>query len=203
MDATPLTIVPLKRNAPASVAMVTLCGMAASLLVNAIPNGTPAGPVIELGEKRKSRASTPRTTGATVGLGVGLAVGLAVGLTVGLGVGFAVGVSAGVDGRVGAGVAVGLGAAPDAAGGGVVATGDAVALGESVGEGPPFGAAVGARLTAALEADADAVVEDRGAPVRAALEAAPPHATGNRQMTTSSSPAAPCGGVRETGTAAL
>jgi len=203
MDATPLMIVPLKRNAPASVAMMTLCGMARSLLVNAIPNGTPAGPVIELGEKRKSRASMPRTTGATVGLVVGLAVALIVGLGVGLAVGVGAAVGADVGVRVGAGVAVGLGAAPDAAGGGVVATGDAVALGESVGEAPPFGAAVGARLTAALEADADAVAEGRGAPVRAALETDPPHAAGNRQMTTSSSPAAPCGGVRETGTAAL
>ena len=190
MDATPLVIVPLKRNAPASVATVTLWGTAASPFVNAIPNGTSAGPVIELGEKRKSRASMVSTTGATVGRGVGFGVGLSVGLGVGLAVG------------VGAGVAVGLGVAPDAAGGGVVATGDAVALGASVGEGAPVGAADGAVL-AAGDDDASPVADTTGEPIAEVLGTAAPHAATNMEAAIRSSPAAPARGVGGTGIAAL
>jgi len=209
MVATPLMIAPLNCSAPESVAIVTLWGMAASLLVNVIPNGTSAGPVIERGEKRKSRASMPRTTGAAVGLAVGMAV--ADGLTVGLGIGLAVGVGGGVGRgvgrgvgfRVGAAVAARLGVAPDAAVGRGVATGDAVALGELVGEGRPVGAAVGAALTAAVDADADDVAEVTGESVKVGPGADPPHATADRQMTTSNGTAAPCGRVRDTGIAAL
>lgn len=202
VDATPVMIAPLNCTAPAPVATVTLWGMAASLLVNRIPNGTPAGPSTELGEKRKSRASMARMTGATVGTGVGLAVGLTVGLTVGFGVGLAVGVGAGVGRRVGAGVAAGDGVSLGAVGDGVLATGDAVALGASVGEGRTVGEIVGATLAAAMDADADLATDETGATV-AALDADGPHAARDRPTTTSSSPAAPGRGVRETGIAAL
>ena len=82
-------IVPLNRSVPVSVAMVTLWGMASSALVKVMPNATPAGPVSELGENWKPRASIPRTTGAAVGPGVAFGVGLAV--FVGAGVGAGVG----------------------------------------------------------------------------------------------------------------
>src|SRR5688572_4445573 len=98
-------IAPANRDAPPCVAMVTLCGIAASALVNAIRNPTSAGAVSEAGLNRKSRASIAITTGSGVAGGVvGLGVGTGVGTGVGRAVGLAVGRTVGAAVRVGAGV---------------------------------------------------------------------------------------------------
>jgi len=201
MDATPLMIVPLNCNVPASVAMVTLWGMAASLLVNVSPNGTPARPVSEVGANTKSRASIMRTTGAAVGFGFG------VGLRVGLGVGSAVlvgdDVGAAVGFRVGAGVGARLGLAVASAGEGVAALGDAAALGSVVGECSSLAAVDGAMADAASDADEAATADGTSGSVGEGPDAEPPHAGMTRQQAMSSGPATLGSTVRETGIAAL
>lgn len=101
--ALPFTIFPEKRTAASSVTIVTLCGIAASALENAISKDTPAGTLSESGEKAKSFASTARTTDVAVGRGVGRGVGGGVGCRVGAGVESRVGVAL----SVGSGVTVG------------------------------------------------------------------------------------------------
>jgi hypothetical protein len=190
MDAMPVMIVPLKCNAPASVAMVTLCGMAASALVNATPNGVPAGPVSESGENRKSRASIERMTGAGVGRSVGGGVGFSVGWAVRVGDGD----GAGVGLRVGADVCVAVGLDADAAGDRVVA-GAVDALGAGVVAGPLVGAA-GARLTATVVDDGVGATDGTGESGGAAVGTEPPQAARNRTTAASRR-------IRVTGTAAL
>ena len=109
--ATPFTIFPEKRTTASGVAIVTLCGIAASAFENAISKATPAGTLSEFGEKAKSLASIARTTDVAVGLGVGRGVGRAVGRGVGMGVGRGVEIEVGVALRVGFGVPVGPGVA--------------------------------------------------------------------------------------------
>jgi hypothetical protein len=99
-----VTSFPLNASDP-PLPIVTLCGIAASALVNTIWKAAPARVLKAVGAKRKSRASMARRSGAAVGLAVGLGVGLAVGLAVGLGVGL------GVDAAVGPAVGVGVDAA--------------------------------------------------------------------------------------------
>ncbi len=146
-DAAPVTIVPENWDAPPWVAIATLCGIAESAFVKAIPNGTSAGAVSDAGANRKSRASMAITTGLgvggavglTVGAAVGRAVGAAVGLTVGAAVGLAVGPGVGAVVRVGAGVGCFVGdgdwagpwVAPGASAEGV--TGDGLAVAATVG----------------------------------------------------------------------
>jgi hypothetical protein len=126
--------------------IVTLCGIAASALVNSIPKARSAGALSAVGAKEKALASSARTTGFDVGRGVGFAVGFGVG--VGLRVGAGVEVDAGVD----VGASVGGGdrdsTASDLTGGGVeLAT-----------------APLGARLAVgAFTADGDAPIVSLGA----------------------------------------
>jgi hypothetical protein len=134
-DDTPVMSCPENRDVPEPVAIVTLCGMAASAFVKSIPNGLSAGAVSAEGENRKSRASISSVTGAAVGRGVGRGVGLGVGFGVGLVVGFAVGCSVGlgVGTGVGRGVGValghGVGVASGAGAGVAVRSGVGVAIG--------------------------------------------------------------------------
>ena len=111
--ATPVMIVPLKRETPSLVLISILCGIEASAFENTILNGAPAGALSEAGAKAKSFASTALITAIGVGRGVGFGVGA--GLVVGVGrrVGFGVGVGlgVGVGRRVGFGVAVSFGVA--------------------------------------------------------------------------------------------
>lgn len=142
---------PEKRDDPEPVAIVTLCGMAASAFLNAIVNGVPAGALKASGTNRNSCASMARVTGRGVGLGVGFGVGLDVGFGVGLGVGVAVGRAVGRD--VTADFAVGAGAA--------------------VADGVWMGAAVAAGLGPAdPAADAIGVLDGTDVPVGPGLEEA-------------------------------
>lgn len=135
IDETPVMIgVPEKRDAPASVAIVTLCGTDASALENAIPNDAPAGAPSDAGAKRKSLASRATMTGAGVGRGDGVGVGRGVGLGlgVGAGVGFGVGVGVGLGAAVTVGAAVGLRTTVAVAEGARVGLGSAAGAGEGV-----------------------------------------------------------------------
>lgn len=104
--ATPFTIFPEKRTTASGVAIVTLCGIAASAFENAISKATPAGTPSEFGEKAKSLASIALTTDVAVGRGVGRGVGTSVGRGVGRGV--RMGVGRGVEIEVGVALSVGL-----------------------------------------------------------------------------------------------
>jgi hypothetical protein len=183
-------ILPWNGSDPAGVAIATLWGIAASLLVRAILNGRAAGPASEAGAKSESLASIARTTGLAVGRGVGFgvgrsvgrAVGLAVGLVVGRAVGRAVGaavrVGAGVGSLVGAGVATALGLAADAGDG--EAVGDAVGITVAVGRAD--GLREGAALAAASDAEALGWMSTLG---EASLGTAPPQAAKSRHAGTS------------------
>lgn len=147
--ATPATLDPMNRNAPACVAIVTLWMMAASELVNAIRNAASDGAVRAVGLNRKSRASSAMTTGCGVGGGVGLAVGLGVGRGVGRAVGLVVGRTVGAAVRVGTGVGAFVDAAVGAAVGLAVGAGDGDGVTTTVAAGA--GLLDGAPLTAASD----------------------------------------------------
>lgn len=181
---------------------MTLCGIAASALVNAIWKGAPAGVLNADGTNRKSRASMARRAGAVVGLAVGVAVGLAVGFAVATVVGAAVGLAVGAAvGRV-VGVDVGPGpgveeAAALAAGGG---------LADAFVSGLRAGSPVGVDDASASEgiglADADADVDGMASPVAAAdPDATDAGAQPAAETTTSSRASNPR--ARATGIAAL
>lgn len=147
-------IMPEKSDAPAPVAIITLCGTPASAFENAILNAVSAGALRLAGEKAKSFASTARIGGAAVGLvvGAGVGVGLGVGFGVGLGVGFGVG--------CGTGVGVGVGAAVAA-----------VVTGSRLADGSACGAAEGVGLAGESVGGVDAAIDGAWTEARSVGEA--------------------------------
>jgi hypothetical protein len=142
-DETPVISWPAKRDVPEPVAIVTLCGMAASEFEKAIPNGVSAGAFSDDGTNAKSRASIATITGRGVGVGVGARVGVGVGVSEWVGVGVGAGVGFGVGfGGVGAGlrVAVGVGRTVGLSVGAAVGVG----VGAAVGAGGEVGLTAGA-----------------------------------------------------------
>ena len=146
--ATPVMIVPLKRETPSLVLISILCGIEASAFENTILNGAPAGALSEAGAKAKSFASTALITAIGVGRGVGFGVGA--GLVVGVGrrVGFGVAVSFGVAVWVGLAEVVGSALTPGVNPGSIVVAAvdgnavDDVATGEPTCGDPPQAATI-------------------------------------------------------------